>query len=212
MEEQMNSNNLEMEVKFYLNDPAGFEQRLRSIGASLTKPRTFETNLRFDTSDLALTRDHRVLRLRQDQGAYLTYKGPSQPGKAVAVRQEIEIEVNDFSSTELLLEALGYHINVRYEKYRTVYQLDNIEIDLDEMPFGHFVEIEGDDAQRIERMAAMLSLAWATRVNDSYLKLFEHLKQAKHLNLQDLTFGDFKNHKIRPDDLGVRPGDIVAYL
>jgi adenylate cyclase class 2 len=208
----MNSNNLEMEVKFYLNDSAAFEQRLRSIGASLTRPRTFETNLRFDTPDLSLTRDHRVLRLRQDQGAFLTYKGPSQPGKAVAIRQEIQIEVSDFESARALLEALGYHINVRYEKYRTVYQLENIEIDLDEMPFGHFVEIEGDDAQHIEHMAAMLSLSWSTRVNDSYLKLFEHLKQAKHLNLQDLTFGDFMHHKIRPEDLGVHPGDIVAYL
>jgi adenylate cyclase class 2 len=130
----------------------------------------------------------------------------------VAVRQEIEIEVSDFASTEALLEALGYHINVRYEKWRAKYQLENVEIDLDEMPFGHFVEIEGDDAQHIERIAAMLSLSWGTRVNDSYLKLFEHLKQAKHLDLQDLTFGDFKNHKIRPDDLGIRPGDIVAYL
>ena len=31
----MNRNHLEMEVKFYLNDSASFEQRLRSIGASL---------------------------------------------------------------------------------------------------------------------------------------------------------------------------------
>jgi hypothetical protein len=49
----MNSNNVEMEVKFYLSDPNSFEQRLRSIGASLFQPRTFETNLRFDTRDLA---------------------------------------------------------------------------------------------------------------------------------------------------------------
>jgi adenylate cyclase class 2 len=178
----------------------------------LTQPRTFETNLRFDTPDLSLTKDHRVLRLRKDQGIFLTYKGPSQPGKAVAIRQEIEIEVNDFDSTQILLEALGYHINVRYEKYRSKYQLENIEIDLDEMPFGHFVEIEGDDPRHIEHIAAVLSLSWVNRVNDSYLKLFEHLKQSQHLALQDLTFGDFKDHKIRPGDLGIKPGDIVAYL
>ena len=208
----MNKNNLEMEVKFFLNDAPSFEQRLRSVGASMTQPRTFETNLRFDTSDLSLTKAHQVLRLRQDQAAYLTYKGPSEWGKSVAVRQEIEIEVSDFESTRLLLEALGYHINVRYEKWRTKYQLENLELDLDEMPFGHFVEIEGDDANRIERMAKMLALSWPNRVNDSYLKLFEYAKQKKHLDIHDLTFGDFKDYKLNADDLGIKPGDIVSFF
>ncbi|MHC1740227.1 MAG: class IV adenylate cyclase [Anaerolineaceae bacterium] len=208
----MNHNNLEMEVKFYLMDPLSFEQRLRSIGASMTQPRTFETNLRFDTPDLALTKAHRVLRLRKDQANFLTYKGPSEWGKAVAVRQEIEIEVSDFESTQLLLEALGYKISVRYEKWRAKYFLEKVEIDLDEMPFGHFVEIEGDDAKKIERVAAMLSLNWSTRVNDSYIRLFERMKSSKHLDVHDLTFGDFKKYKISPEDLGVKPGDTVAYL
>lgn len=207
----MNRNNLEMEVKFFLNDAPAFEQRLRSIGANLIQPRTFETNLRFDTPNLSLTKAHQVLRLRQDQGSFLTYKGPSEWGKSVAIRQEIEIEVNDFDSTRLLLEALGYHINVRYEKWRTKYQLDNLELDLDEMPFGRFVEIEGDDAKRIERMAKLLALSWPDRVNDSYLKLFEHVKETKHLEVHDLTFGDFRDYKVTLDDLGIRPGDILSY-
>jgi adenylate cyclase class 2 len=208
----MNRNHLEMEVKFYLNDSASFEQRLRSIGASLIQPRTFETNLRFDTPNLDLTRDHRVLRLRQDQGIYLTYKGPSQPGEAVAIRQEIEIEVNDFDSTRLFLEALGYQVNIIYEKWRTKYLLNDLEIDLDEMPFGHFVEIEGDDSVRIERMAAMLALNWGGRVTDSYIKLFERVKNNLHLDVKNLTFGDFKDYKVLASDLGLHPGDIVAYL
>jgi adenylate cyclase class 2 len=208
----MNSNNLEMEVKFFLNDPASFEQRLRSIGASLIQPRTFETNLRFDTPDLSLTKNHQVLRLRQEQEIYLTYKGPSQPGKAVAVRQEIEIKVSDFASTQALIEALGYHINVRYEKWRAKYQLENLEIDLDEMPFGSFVEIEGDNAQRIEQMALSLSLVWSNRVNDSYIMLFDHVKQSLHMDCHDLVFSEFKNCKIRAEDLGIKPGDLIAYL
>ena len=208
----MSKGNVEMEVKFFLNDLSSFEQRLRSIGASLVQPRTFETNLRFDTPDLSLTKVHRVLRLRQDQGIYLTYKGPMEPNKAVAIRQEIEIEVSDFKSTQALLEALGYHVNVQYEKWRTKYRLDNMEIALDEMPFGHFTEIEGDDASRIERMALTLALAWPLRVTDSYMMLFDRVKQNKHLELHDLTFADFKGLKVRPEELGVKPADTVAYL
>lgn len=208
----MNQNHLEMEVKFYLNDLVAFEQRLRSIGASLVQPRTFETNLRFDTPDLSLTKAHRVLRLRHDQANYLTYKGPTQPGKAVTIRQEIEIEVNDFETTKALLEALGYQESVRYEKWRTKYRLENMGIDLDEMPYGNFVEIEGDDAARIERMALSLALAWPLHLNESYMMLFERVKQNKALKVHNLVFNDFKNIKIRSEDLGVKPADIVTYL
>jgi adenylate cyclase class 2 len=208
----MHRNQLEMEVKFYLSDLNSFEKRLRSIGASLTQPRTFETNLRFDTANLDLTKAHRVLRLRRDQNVYLTYKGPARSGKTVSVRQEIEVEVNDFDATESMLMALGYQVNVRYEKWRTKYRLENLEIDLDEMPFGHFVEIEGEDPALIERMAATLALDWRTRVNDSYMMLFDRLKKNKHLEISNLVFADLKELKIVPEDLGVKPGDIIAFL
>ena len=115
-------------------------------------------------------------------------------------------------STRLFLEALGYQVNIIYEKWRTKYLLNDLEIDLDEMPFGHFVEIEGDDSVRIERMAAMLALNWGDRVTDSYIKLFERVKNNLHLDVKNLTFGDFKDYKVLASDLGLHPGDIVAYL
>jgi adenylate cyclase class 2 len=208
----MNRNQLEMEVKFYLNDMPGFEHRLRSIGASLIQPRTFETNLRFDTPDLSLTKEHRVLRLRHDTENYLTYKGPTQLGKAVSVRQEIEIKVDDFDATQAFLEALGYKESVRYEKWRTKYRLENLSLDLDEMPFGNFVEIEGDDAVRIEQMALSLALNWPLHLNESYMMLFERLKKNKNLDIHNLIFEDFKNLKIKPEDMNIKPADIVAYL
>lgn len=208
----MNHNQVEMEVKFYLNDLNSFEKRLRSIGANLIQPRTFETNLRFDTPDLSLTKSHQVLRLRRDQAVYVTYKGPAAAGKSVSVRQEIEIEVSDFEATEAMLNALGYRVNVRYEKWRTKYRLENLEMDLDEMPFGHFIEIEGEDPAQIEHMAITLGLDWQARITDSYMMLFDRLKKSKHIEIPNLIFADLKEIKVQPDDLGVIPGDIIAFL
>jgi adenylate cyclase class 2 len=208
----MNESHLEMEVKFCLNDLSSFEQRLRSIGASMIQPRTFETNLRFDTPKLELTKSHQVLRLRHDQSNYLTYKGPATYGKTVSIRKEIEVEVSDFESTEALLNAIGYQVSVRYEKWRTKYMLNNLEIDLDEMPFGKFIEIEGVEPESIERMAHTLGMDWNLRISDSYMMMFERVKKVKHLNIHDLIFSDFKEINVIPEDLGVKAADIVGFL
>ena len=208
----MEDHNLEVEVKFFLDDPAGFEKRLRSIGANLVQPRTHELNYRFDTPDLTLTRTRQVLRLRQDQAVVVTYKGPALQGQAVSMRKEIELEVNNFQAAKDLFEALGYQVAVLYEKYRTVYTLNELEITLDEMPFGVFTEIEGGDAQTIERMAASLSLLWSQRILESYLMLFERVKQNRGLKLQNLTFDEFKGMSVSAPDLGVKAADVTTYL
>ncbi len=208
----MNKGHLEMEVKFCLSDMDAFEQRLRSLGASLVQPRTYETNLRFDTPKLELTKNHRVLRLRKDEKSHLTYKGPAQYSKTVSVRQEYEVEVSDFKTTEELLNALGYQVSVRYEKWRTKYHIAKIEIDLDEMPFGNFIEIEGTDPAEIEHMARALALDWNLRITDSYMMLFERFKKNKHVDLTNLDFESFKDIKTTPEDLGIKPADIIAYL
>jgi adenylate cyclase class 2 len=153
-----------------------------------------------------------VLRLRKDEKCYLTYKGPAQYGKTVSVRKEYEVEVSDLETTEELLNALGYQVSVRYEKWRTKYHIANFEIDLDEMPFGKFIEIEGTDPAEIERIARTLALDWNLRITESYMMLFERFKKNKHVQLSNLDFESFKDIKATPEDLGIKPADIIAYL
>jgi adenylate cyclase class 2 len=118
----------ELEVKFLVSDLAKLEQRLRALGASQELPRTHEVNLRFDTPDGALQMGKQVLRLRQDQAVHLTYKGPSTSQQGVRVRTEIEFIVEDFGKARRFLEVLGYQVALMYEKYRTTYRLDGVEV------------------------------------------------------------------------------------
>jgi len=203
---------LEVEVKFFLTDLHAFEKRVRSIGAVLVRPRTREVNYRFDTPDMKLSKERRVLRLRQDSSTLLTYKGPAQVNDNVSMRPEIELEVNDFMAASDLLEALGFQLNVKYEKWRTIYQLDELEITLDEMPFGNFTEIEGGEPAAIQKTASLLALDWNTRILDSYLVLFDRLKTNKRLEVPDLTFEALKNLDISPADLGVKVADTPLFL
>lgn len=208
----MKNSQLEIEVKFYLTDMPTFEKRVRSIGASLVRLRTREVNYRFDTPDMKLAREHKVLRLRQDNSTLLTYKGPATVKDNVSFRPEVELEVNDFSEANTLLEALGFCMSLKYEKWRTIYQLGDLEIALDEMPYGNFTELECADPVLIRKTASLLALDWSTGITDSYLLMFDRMKSSKKLEINDLTFESLRNLTVTPQELGVKSSDLPRYL
>lgn len=213
----MASDEQEIEVKFMVRSLPEVKNRLLELGAVLETARVHETNLRFDTRSGELSRARKALRLRKDNVSRLTFKGPQQAGETASIRQEIEFEVSDFFAARRFLEALGYSVSVIYEKYRTTYRLSDVLVTLDEMPYGSFVEIEGAAAQEGETQAGMvvrlmsaasdLGLNWDARSSDSYLALFEKLRQARRLTIHDLTFGDMQGIAVQPADLGLRFAD-----
>jgi adenylate cyclase class 2 len=197
----------ELEVKFYVSNLPAVEARLQALGAHLTQPRVLEVNLRFDTPDGDLSRSQRVLRLRQDIIARLTYKGPASGLGGARLRQELEFEVSDFTVARAFLEALGYQVMMIYEKYRTAYDLDGVEVSLDELPYGTFAEIEGPDPETIQAVTRKLGLEWDATIPASYTVLFDQLKARLKLDLRDLSFDNFKELHVMPSDLDVQPAD-----
>ena len=95
-----------------------------------------------------------------------------------------------------------------YEKYRRAYRLGDVEVVLDEMPFGNFMEIEAPNTTLIEGVAQMLGLNWERRGIVSYLGLFEVLKKHREIDFRDLSFENFAALEITPEDLEVEPADI----
>jgi adenylate cyclase class 2 len=203
----MGQHHQELEVKLYLADLPSFKQQLEKLGGQLIEQRLHEINLRFDLPDGELTRTAQVLRLRQDTAARMTYKGPGETIAGVHARREIEFTVGDFQSAQALLEILGYQVSLMYEKYRTTYSLEGLQVTLDEMPYGNFTEIEGSDTSAIHRVTERLGLNWEARILESYTSLFDHLRDKLGLTFRDLAFKNFAEIKITADDLGVTPAD-----
>ena len=213
----------EIEAKFYVRDLKQVEARIRKLDAHLIQPRVFETNIRFDLPGAGLRSEGRVLRLRQDAKARLTYKGAGKSEQGVVNRAEIEFVVEDFEKAKNFLEALGYQKLLQYEKYRTTYTLDsgsllpgsqkqasgfhNCHIMLDELPYGDFVEIEGEDIAAIHNIADKLELDMQTAISKSYSNLFENARQALGFSFTDLTFANFEKIKVAPEHLQVQPAD-----
>jgi adenylate cyclase class 2 len=198
---------LEIEVKFYVENLKAAEARLQALRARVIQPRQHETNIRFDTKRRSLRKQGQVLRLRQDDKARLTFKGPSERDSNVLKRVEIEFVVEDHKKAGLFLEALGYEQALFYEKFRKTYALGGTHIMLDELPFGKFVEIEGRSPHSIRRIADKLGLNWDSAIAASYQALFEHVCKTRKLTIRDLSFRNFGKLKIKPEDLGVIPAD-----
>jgi adenylate cyclase, class 2 len=185
-------NNTEIEIKLYVPHLELVQVRLERVGAKLTAARVYERNVRYENAEKSLTPNGIVVRLRQDSRVRLTYKEGSSVQEDVVSRTEVEVEVSDFNAMQIILGKLGYHPHMIYEKYRTTYELDDAEIVLDEMPYGSFVEVEGDK-DSIETVIKRLELVSAPRYPGSYTTLFERVKGHLGLVFDDLTFDNFKN-------------------
>lgn len=193
---------LEVEVKFLVENLAAVRERLLAAGAALKKTRVFERNIRFDTADDALLKRSELLRLRQDAGARLTFKGPdiSDQWSEAKIREELEVGISDFDTAAAIIERLGFQARQVYEKYRETFQMGQLEVVLDELPFGAFVELEGDITS-IKQGAVTLGLPWERRILNNYLALMGELKIFHDLPFGDLTFENFSGRDISINDL-----------
>jgi adenylate cyclase class 2 len=210
----------EIEAKFYISDLDGIRTRLQTLEALLIQERVLETNIRFDLPDSSLRSEGRVLRLRQDTEAKLTYKSGSTNEQGVLSRTEIEFVVEDHDKAKQFLEELGYQRLFYYEKYRSTYELSLtsqvlrdlgglVHVMLDELPYGNFVEIEGETVESIQAVADELNIKWDTAIPTSYHALFERLC-AKHpgLDPKELSFTALNRLNITVEELSIRAGDV----
>lgn len=189
----LNTQNEEIEVKFVLDDLAAMRRRVVDMGAVLKTPRTYESNVTYDTVEGRLRQDGRLLRLRRDRRNVLTYKEPLAHEDAdFKVRREFEVEVSDFAQAQAIVERLGFAASMRYEKYRETFTYAGAEIVLDELPVGNFMEIEATREQ-IRGITAALGLDFAARLRSSYGDILEAVCAAYDLPLSDMTFDNFRH-------------------
>ncbi|HLO00709.1 MAG TPA: class IV adenylate cyclase [Pyrinomonadaceae bacterium] len=148
---------IEIEKKFRLTKKqhAELEVRLPQLGAE-RQGEEFEVNTLY--SGDALEVGHSVLRLRRiGKRGILTYKERFPTRSTIKHQREDETSVGDPDAMELILEAIGFTPALIYEKRRETWRLGKVEIVIDELPFGLFMEIEGTE-QEIRELENKLSI------------------------------------------------------
>ena len=183
--------NLEIEVKFYLADLEGMRNKILKLGAK-SKGRLFENNIRYEDKNNSLIKKKSLLRLRQDEKTTFTLKSrPPVKSKDYKIVTELEVEVSDFATMDQILQTLGFHPEQIYEKWRETFILDQTLFCLDRMPYGDFLEIEGQEKD-IRYYASRFGLNWQKRIIFNYFAIFEIMRKNLNLDFKDITFNNFE--------------------
>lgn len=134
----------EIEKKFRLSkeQSAEIESRLGRLGAVPDGSQT-EENLIYSSESLHAQSS--VIRIRRTESrSTLTYKRWMSSDNRMKEHIEYESEVGSPDEAEKILLEMGLRLTIVYEKRRKIWTFAGSEIVLDELPFGCFLEIEGE--------------------------------------------------------------------
>ncbi len=182
---------IETEIKFRVASVDGLALRLRQAGFRQQTPRTFESNVLYDTPDRTMRARTEILRIRSYAGRWtVTHKrlpdiGPGED--AHKHRVETETEVADGEVLEQIFLSLGLVAAFRYEKWRSEWTDDEGHCVIDETPIGDYAELEGLP-EWIDRTAVRLGVDRSEYLTLSYGRLFELWRAEHRSDANDLTF------------------------
>ncbi len=186
----------EIEVKFLNINRDHLKNQIIELGGK----KLFETKYRittFDFPDLRLNEQAAWVRLRSDGNeTKLAYKQRQgvKAGANDSSMLEHEVKVSDFEATSEILRRIGLVEKFLEEKKRTRYELDGVELDIDEMPLiPPYLEIEATSWADIDKMIEKLSLSQADKKICSAFQIYE----ASGINMLDYKILKFDQQEKR---------------
>ena len=155
---------IEVEKKYRLTKKQrdAIRRRLKEIGAEDCGSE-FEENILYGGGQLDPA--SKVLRLRKvGMEATLTYKERYRSKSDIKRQREEETTVADAKVVDRIIRLLGFRRVLVYEKLRHTWRVGPVELVLDELPFGLYMEIEGrgSEIRRLERQLAQPNLVVET--------------------------------------------------
>lgn len=105
-------------------------------------------------------------------------------------REEMEVKIQEGTDIEILramLKSLGFNKEIIFEKKRKNIFKDNVVISFDELPFGFFVEFEGEP-EIINKYLDEYRLADRPRITRAYLGLWEDYRKAHNIAEENCVF------------------------
>jgi adenylate cyclase class 2 len=151
---------IEYEAKFANIDKDRIRKTLKAASAKLIKPEYLQRRMVF-----YLPEGHEIeggwARVR-DEADRVTMSLKIIDGESVEDQKEVQLVIDDFDAGKLLLETLGCRLKGYQENKRELWELEKVEITIDEWPFLEpYVEIEGHSEAAIKAVAEKLGFNYS---------------------------------------------------
>lgn len=168
------------EIKLEVKDVQKFINLLRKKGA-VHLGDTMETTYRYDTPNEDLAKKGVFLRLRSGFSNTLTVKKKlTGSNKNYRVRDDVTLEVDNINKAREVIKTLGYTYERIMEKYRVEWQYKRTKITIDELPFGIYSEIVGEQDQ-IKAVCKDLGLDFSSAITETYWGVFKEISEEKNI-------------------------------
>ena len=161
-----------------MHDRQALVHRLHELGAKRLYAETFEDNIVLDRRGELRTKGA-LLRVRKfGRYALATYKGPMSIEGGIKSREEVQTGVESFELAIQLFDSLGFKPVCRYQKFREVWRLRDVEVVLDRTPIGEYFEIEGA-VDLIRAVADELGMSMDSAIRQSYADLYRQHRRSR---------------------------------
>lgn len=162
----------EYEIRVLEIDKQQIIKKLEELGAT----KIGEFNQKRYVYDLKPVEENKWIRLRTNGiKTTLTYKNIES--NTIDGTKEVEIEVDDFETTNELLERIGFKNKGYQENNRIQYLLNSVEIDIDSWPMiPTYLEIEGKSKSEVIKIKELLNIdenkVTALNCSDIYMEIY----------------------------------------
>ena len=147
-------NHIEYEVRVLEIDVEEIKNKLNKLNAKLVED-SFQRRYLYDFNPV---NPDKWIRLRTN-GSTTTLTIKDVQSSKIDGTHELEIEVNDFDSTNEILKELGYTPRGIQENKRIKYDLNGVEVDIDSWPLiPSYLEIEGKSEEEVYKTLELLEI------------------------------------------------------
>lgn len=187
---------VELEAKFLNVDIEDIRSRLKAAGAKLEHPMRDMRRALIEEPHHAA--ENMFIRIR-DEGDKVTLtlkkKTKSLHESTINSTYEIETTVGDFETTVELFKVAGWHYMTYQESRRETWELDGVEIVIDEWPWiNPYIEIEAESEEAVRSVAEKLGFEWSDArfgsVDIIYTKVYPNMTVRGVIDIKEVRFAD----------------------
>lgn len=183
--------NIEYEATFIDINKDEVRERLEKAGAKVIKPEFLQKRVVFNLPGRPKMGSWARVR---DEGDRTTMSFKKITGSKIESQKEISLTIDNFGKGVDFLKALGCQRKSYQETKREIWNLDGVEICIDEWPFLEpFVEVEGKSEKEVKKASEKIgfdySKAWFCAAGLIYSKKYNIPVEIIDNEISEITFG-----------------------